>query len=360
MRTRLLHGESPEAVAEAARILRAGGLVAFPTETVYGLGADGFNAEAVRRIFAAKGRPADNPLILHVSGTAMASLVAEALPEVGRALAARFWPGPLTLVLPRREAVPAVVTAGLPTVAVRCPAHPIALALIEAVGRPLAAPSANRSGRPSPTTAEDVLEDLEGRIDAVLDGGPTGLGVESTVVDVTVSPPVVLRPGGVTLEALRAVAPDAVLHPAVRGRGDRAGAGGEGVPDEVPRSPGMKHVHYAPRAELILFDGPAEAAASAAAARALGFLARGRRVGVLATDETLECYRQAQERGAVVVSMGSRARLEGVAASLFHLLRWLDRQGVSVIVAEGVQREGLGLAIMDRLTRAAREVWVAG
>ncbi len=352
MTTIVLDASRPEAVEQAAGIIRRGGIVAFPTETVYGLGADGFNAVAVERIFAAKGRPADNPLILHVAGEEMVDLVARGRPATADVLMARFWPGPLTLVLPRREEVPDVVAAGLPTVAVRCPAHPVALALIAGVGRPVAAPSANRSGRPSPTTAEDVMEDLAGRIDAVLDDGPTGLGVESTVVDVTVSPPLVLRPGGLPLEALREVLPGVRLHPAVLDGGKGAAEAG------AARSPGMRYVHYAPRADLILIEGPPDRVAREACLRALGLLERGLRVGVLATDETLECYREAAARGVIVRNMGSRRRLDQVAASLFHLVRSLDRQGVAVILAEGVEREGLGLAVMDRLTRAAREVLV--
>lgn len=344
--TQVLDAAAPGAVERAAAILREGGLVAFPTETVYGLGADGFNPEAVARIFAAKGRPADNPLILHVTGADMLEGVARELPPPARALMDAFWPGPLTLVLPRGPAVPAAVSAGLDTVAVRAPAHPVALALIRAAGRPLAAPSANRSGRPSPTRAEDVLEDLAGRIDAILDGGPTGIGVESTVVDVTVSPPVLLRPGGVPSEVLAAALPGL--------RRAEAGAGGDGGAGPA-RSPGMKYAHYAPRARVILVLGPAGRVAEAVRRRAESLAQEGRRVAILATEETAGAYHALGARAAVQV-LGSRGDPAGAGRRLFAALRDLDRLGAEVILAEGLPEAGLGEAVMDRLRRAAREV----
>ncbi len=335
--TLVLDAAEPGAVDLAAAVLRDGGLVAFPTETVYGLGADGLNPAAVRRIFAAKGRPADNPLILHVSGPEMLGQVVREVPAEAGALMREFWPGPLTLVLPRQPAVPDEVTAGLNTVAVRCAAHPVALALIAAVGRPLAAPSANRSGRPSPTRAEDVLEDLAGRIDAVLDGGPSGVGVESTVVDLTVEPPAVLRPGGLPPEDLRRVIPALVI-----------GAGSEAGP---ARSPGLKYTHYAPRAYLVLVEGPAEQVGAEIRRRAAVLRAAGRSVAVLAAEESRDRY-----PGERVVILGSRRDPERAAAALFASLRDLDRSGIEVILAEGIPRRGLGLAVMDRLERAAREI----
>lgn len=367
--TLVLPASDPEAIRRAADIILAGGTVAFPTETVYGLGADGLNAMAVRRVFAVKGRPPDNPLILHISDPEMLTSVARDIPEVAHGLIKEFWPGPLTLVLRKREGVPDEVTAGLGTVAVRCPDHPVALALIRAVGRPLAAPSANRSGRLSPTDAGDVIEELGGRVDAVLDGGPTVLGVESTVVDLTSSPPAVLRPGALPPEAIRRVLPDLFVTGDRGGQEpSREGAAHEGAAGAA-RSPGLKYGHYAPRASVILVragggvggedgggdDGIVRISARVIA-RAEGLLGRGLRVGVAATDETLPAYRGLSDKGAVVASMGERAALETIAAGLYRTLRSLDRQGLDVIVVEGVTGGGLGLAIMDRLARAAGEV----
>lgn len=362
--TLVLPASDPEAIRRAADIILAGGTVAFPTETVYGLGADGLNPLAVRRVFSVKGRPPDNPIILHISGPEMLPAVAREVPEVAHGLVKEFWPGPLTLVLRKREGVPDEVTAGLETVAVRCPDHPVALALIRAVGRPLAAPSANRSGRLSPTDAGDVIEELGGRVDAILDGGPTVLGVESTVVDLTSSPPAVLRPGALPPEEIRRVLPDLFVAGDRGGQApSREGAAHEGAAGAA-RSPGLKYGHYAPRASVILVragggDGGDDGIARISAkviARAEGLLGRGLRVGVAATDETLPAYRGLSDKGAVVASMGERAALETIAAGLYRTLRSLDRQGLDVIVVEGVTGGGLGLAIMDRLARAAGEV----
>lgn len=336
--TLVLDAALPGDMARAADILRAGGLVAFPTETVYGLGADGLNPDAVRRIFVAKGRPADNPLILHLDGPEMLGRVAQHIPAQAERLMAAFWPGPLTLVLERRPEVPDAVTAGLDTVAVRCPDHPVARELIAEVGRPLAAPSANRSGRPSPTRAEDVLEDLAGRIDAVLDGGPTGLGIESTVLDLTVDPPALLRPGGVPLEDLREFLPRVVAV------GEATGP---------VRSPGMKYAHYAPRAYLVLVEGPEEAVAAEIRRLAAKYRQDGRTVAILAV--TGQAY-----PGETVLRLGPPGHWHEIAASLYRTLRELDRRGIEVALAEGIPRAGLGLAIMDRLERAAREVISTG
>ena len=240
MRTLFLKADEP-GVRRGAEVIRAGGLVAFPTETVYGLGADALSDSAVARIFEAKERPRGNPLIVHLAGAAALESVAARVPPRARDAAARFWPGPLTLVLPRAGTVPLITTGGLETVAVRVPSHPVARALIEASGRPIAAPSANRSGRPSPTRAEHVREDLDGRIELILDGGPTPVGVESTVLDMTTEPPMLLRPGGVTLEQLR----DCLGEVAVLAGDDEEAAG---------RSPGLRYRHYAPRAQVIVIE----------------------------------------------------------------------------------------------------------
>ncbi|HEY3083341.1 MAG TPA: L-threonylcarbamoyladenylate synthase [Chloroflexota bacterium] len=324
-----------EAIREAAEVIRAGGLVAFPTETVYGLGANALDDAAVRRVFAAKQRPADDPLIVHLASAADVGSVAAEAPAGLAELADRFWPGPLTLVLPRGPAVPKSVTAGGETVAVRVPSHPVARRLIEAAGRPIAAPSANRFARPSPTTAEHVLEDLDGRIDLVLDDGPTPLGVESTVLDLTTEPPRILRPGGVTAEQLRAVL------------GDRLSA--SPVPAADHRSPGTAVRHYSPRARLDLFDGPS--AGAAVARRAAELAGRGQRVGALAFDG--DPLAAALPPGVLVEPLGSEAALEEAARRLYAALRALDASGVEAIVARMPGPGGLGLALRDRLRRAA-------
>ncbi len=338
------------AIEWAAGILRSGGLVAFPTETVYGLGADGLNGEAVARIFEAKGRPADNPLILHLWGYDALNQVVSEVPSEARVLAEAFWPGPLTFILKKNDLVPDAVSAGLSTVAVRCPDHPVALALLRAVGRPLAAPSANLSGRPSPTTAGDVLEDLAGRIEAVLDGGPTTHGIESTVIDLTVSPPVLLRPGAVPPEVLRKYLPGLVLAKGVLPELS-GGEGGKGD-DARPASPGMKYRHYSPRAQLILVRGEPEKIPLRV--RELAQDLSGMRVAFLVTEETM-----VELSGMVngeLVNVGQRNKPEGIAAGLYRILREVDRTGVDVIIAEGIPLNGWGVAVMDRLLRAANGV----
>lgn len=337
-----------ETISRAAAIIRRGGLVAFPTETVYGLGADALNPVAVRRLFAAKGRPSDNPFILHVASWDRArELVdfrhpgAAKAGDLARELAGRFWPGPLTLVLPRAPCVPPEVTAGLDTVAIRAPAHPVALALIAAAGVPLAGPSANVSGRPSPTTAAHVLADLGGRIEMILDAGPSGVGVESTVLDLTRDPPVILRPGGVTEEAL------------VRMLGKvREASPGEFREGPAP-APGTKYRHYAPRVPLLLCEKLPPGGLPLLLAEGRRWQARGCRVGALVAEE--EAAGLPPEW--VVSVVGSRARPEQVAARLFGALRQLEEEGVDVILALPFPEEGLGKAIMNRLRKAASGAW---
>jgi L-threonylcarbamoyladenylate synthase len=347
MKTRLIRVDPthPEdtAVAEAAALVRQGELVAFPTETVYGLGANALDAAAVRRIFEAKGRPANDPLIVHLAGVEWLPRVVASVPPEVNALATRFWPGPLTLILPRSAAVPPEVTAGLPTVAVRVPAHPVALALLRASDLPIAAPSANRFGGVSPTTAEHVWQDLAGRIACILDAGPTPIGVESTVLDLSTRPPRILRPGGTPREAL-----EAVLGPVAVWEGT---SGGGAQP-----SPGLLAKHYAPRARLILvLGGEAEALTARVVDIARTLSAQGERVGVLLTDEDARRV-EALLPGVSLLALGSQTDLTEIARNLYAALRQLDAQGITAIVTRDFGSYGLGLAIRDRLRRAASEV----
>lgn len=342
-RTLVLDPAAPDAaaIAEAARCLRAGGLVAFPTETVYGLGASAYSAAAVAGIYRAKGRPAHNPLIVHLAAAADLDAAAQAVPPAAWQLAAQFWPGPLTLVLRRAERVAANVSAGRDTVAVRVPAHPVARALIAAAGVPVAAPSANRFARPSATSAAHVLADLDGRIDLLLDAGPTPIGVESTVLDLTTPVPALLRPGGITLEALRAVLGDITAATALLPLDEAAAQ---------PASPGMLSKHYSPEAPLLLYDGPFEAVTAALRAEAQARAAGGARVGLLLAAEDRPLL---ADLPAVIVTPGPRADPAQFARGLFAALRALDAQGVDVILARQFPAQGLGLALADRLLRAA-------
>jgi len=360
-------------IREAAGILRQGGLVAFPTETVYGLGADARNARAVERVFTAKGRPADDPLIVHVLDIEGAEAVAAELPAAARVLAEAFWPGPLTLVVPRAPSLPEAVTAGLGTVAVRAPRHAVARALIAAFGAAVAAPSANPFGRTSPTTALHVAADLGDAVDLILDGGPCSVGIESTVVDCTCTPPAVLRPGGVSLEALREVLPAVAVRcagaaDAADGRGDSAGVGAtcagdgadsvamidlEGAPAEAEarRSPGTYSRHYAPRARLVLVQGGGNALAAALVEAAERVAAAGKRVGLLLADDDGRLC--ADVRRVVCVSVGPLNDPDRVARRLFAALRELDAMDVDIVLARDFGSRGVALAIRDRLSRAA-------
>ena len=333
----ILSQATPEAVARAARIIREGGLVGFPTETVYGLGADALNADAVRSIFAAKGRPGDNPLIVHVScEREISRLIRGEIPRVARQLMQAYWPGPMTLVFPKSHLIPDAVSAGLDTVGIRMPSHPVAHDLIARSGCPIAAPSANRSGRPSPTTAQHVMDDMDGRIPLILDGGSCGVGVESTVIDVTGSVARVLRPGGVTpqmiAEATGAVEVDsAVMRPLREG--------------EKPRSPGMKYRHYAPEGDLLIFEGEAQAVAAAICDH---YDHCGGSAAILARPGHEAFYGRRR-----VVALGSADTPESVAAHLFAVLRQMDDEQVRFIFSEAVDASGVGLAVMNRLGRAA-------
>jgi L-threonylcarbamoyladenylate synthase len=336
----------PAAIAEAASVIARGGLVAFPTETVYGLGANALDATAVARIFEAKGRPADDPLIVHLADVGQLGRVAKDIPPVARTLGLAFWAGPLTLVLHKQPAISDLVTAGLPTVAVRVPAHRVARALLDACAVPVAAPSANRFGRPSPTRASHVLADLGGVVDLVLDGGPTSIGVESTIVDCTRTPPVVMRPGGITAEQLRPLVPD--LHWEAR----------QARPGMPLSAPGQLLRHYAPAAPLTLFVGPVEAVQRRLGVEARAQVGKGQRVGILAPEEDVLALAPVlaapASAGRVLLrAYGRRAAPATAAEALFDALRALDAEQPDVILAAGVGLAGLGAAIHDRLMRAA-------
>jgi L-threonylcarbamoyladenylate synthase len=334
--------QKPEAakIRVASEFIKKGGLVAFPTETVYGLGADALNPQAVLALFAAKKRPLDNPPIVHVENIDDVYKLAKHVSSKAELLMKQFWPGPLTLVLERSDAVPNVTVAGLSTIAIRMPKNNVALALIKESECPIAAPSANLAGKPSPTTAQHVFDDLSGRIDAILDGGPTRIGVESTVLDLSVDPPMVLRPGGTSFEALKKVLDDVKLHPFVAAEVEVA------VCDA--RSPGMRHKHYSPNAKVILVEGSVPAMVEKVKELIASCKSSGSKVGVLATDETASKY-----DANVVKSLGSRFNLDAVAQNLFRMLREFDEEDVDVIIAEGVPAEGLGLAVMNRLRKAS-------
>ena len=335
--------EGREALAQAAEILRGGGLVAMPTETVYGLGANALDAAAVARIFAAKQRPSWDPIIVHIAGPVennamLAALVTE-IPAAARKLMAAFWPGPLTLLLPRSAAVPDAVTAGRPLVGIRMPAHPVAFELIGLAGVPVAAPSANLFSHTSPTTAEHVLHDLDGRIDAILDAGPAEHGVESTVLDPCQSPMVIYRPGAITEEQIRAAAGDVEIH--------RAALIEPGAEAAALPSPGVGIRHYAPRARVVLVDRPAadlEPAIAAAAEECAG-----RRVGIMLPSG----WSSGRLGGAAVFDWGRWDVPEELAAGLYAGLRALDAAGCEVIVCPVPRAEGIGTAIRDRLRKAA-------
>ncbi len=338
------------AIETAGRILREGGLVAFPTETVYGLGGDALNPASSKRIYAAKGRPSDNPLIVHICELSALGTIARDIPEEAFRLAEAYWPGPLTMILHKNDIVPAETTGGLDTVAVRFPSHRVAQALIRAEGGYVAAPSANRSGRPSPTLARYCREDLDGRVEMIIDGGEVGIGLESTIVDLTGLPagrPVLLRPGRITLEMLEETVGPVDL--------DAASLGGES--SGRPKAPGMKYRHYAPKGSLTIIEGPRDAVTAYINEQTDACRREGRRTGVICTDETAACY-----RADVIRSAGSRSDEEAVAHSLFRILREFDEEGAEVLFSESFSEEsfggdgrtaGMGQAIMNRLIKAA-------
>ncbi len=329
-----------EKIRIAAGFIKKGGLVAFPTETVYGLGANALNPKAVSALFKAKKRPPDNPPIVHVGNMKDVYRIAKGILPKAEKLMKTFWPGPLTLIFKRSELVPDVTVAGLGTIAVRKPRHNVALALIRESSCPIAAPSANLAGKPSPTTAKHVLDDLEGRIDVILDAGPTHIGVESTVLDMTVDPPQILRPGGTPYEILKKTLGKVELNPVAIAE--------KALPIEKARSPGVKHKHYAPNAEVIVVEGVVPAVINKVKELVESYVRKGKKIGVLATDETVAFY-----KADVVKSLGSRSDLAVIAKNLFRLLREFDSEDVDIILAEGIPIEGLGLAVMNRLRKAS-------
>ncbi len=331
---------SEQDVAEAAELLRAGELVAFPTETVYGLGGDALDAGASAKIYAAKGRPSDNPLIVHICDLSALEELAEDVPDEAYALAERFWPGPMTMILKKSACVPAATTGGLATIAIRMPSDPIAAMLLKVSGIYIAAPSANASGRPSTTRAEHVMEDLNGRIPLILDGGAVEIGIESTIVDLTGEVPLVLRPGYITIEELREVLPTVEYDPAVlrRQKDDTV----------VAKAPGMKYRHYAPKGQLLIYEGSQEAVVRRVLEEATRCREDGYKVAILASDETKDSY-----PGFEVRSVGGRHEEAHIAAALFDTLRAFDHMGADFIFGECFSEEGIGLAIMNRLIKAA-------
>ncbi len=330
--------EDNAVIRKAGEIIRAGGLVAFPTETVYGLGGDALNPEASGKIYAAKGRPSDNPLIVHICKLEDITRIVSEFPDTAKRLAQEFWPGPLTMVLPKADIVPKQTTGGLDTVAVRMPVDPTALAFIEAAGGYVAAPSANISGRPSPTGAGYVIEDMAGRIEMILDDGDVEIGLESTIVDLTGEVPMLLRPGFITHKML-----EDVLGPVDV---DKTILDGDCL--DKPKAPGMKYKHYAPRGELTIVTGEEEAVVAGINKLATEDADSGARVGIIATDETIKRYRAHS-----IKSVGSRQDEVSIARNLYRILREFDDEGIGVIYSESFATGGIGQAIMNRLLKAA-------
>ena len=323
------------AIERAAEIIKNGGLVAFPTETVYGLGANALDAEASKKIYEAKGRPSDNPLIAHIASLDTLDEIVEDVSDVAKKLIDKFWPGPMTLIFKKKDLVPDSTTGGLKTLAVRFPENEIAKALIEKSGVPIAAPSANTSGKPSPTKGEHVIEDLDGKVDMILDGGEVGLGLESTIIDVT-DKPTILRPGFITQEMLEQVIEEVELDKTILEKPTE---------DFAPKAPGMKYRHYAPKTELVIVRGSAENVA-----QKIREEAKNKKIAIITVDQHKDLY---DELDAKVVSWGDLENMDEIAHKIFDALRRVDEWGVDIIYCEAFEEEGLGLAVMNRLTKAA-------
>lgn len=351
METRIF---SKKDIEEAARVLKAGGLVAFPTETVYGLGGNGLSRDAARKIYAAKGRPSDNPLILHVSKIEEVNPLVESIPEKAKLLMESFWPGPLTLILKKSEIVPRESTGGLDTVALRCPDNALSLALIEKAGFPIAGPSANLSGSPSPTEASHVYHDLAGRIEGILDDGAVGIGVESTILDMSGDVPTLLRPGAITLEDLTEVLGEKPeVDPTLVGKKMEDGF--------IPKAPGMKYRHYAPKAEMILFcaveekgseDKISKRIAEYLEEEGLKFLEE--QIAILCAEESKHLYKDLVKKKDISLKiLGRRNEPLSMTHNLFRILRECDEEGIGLILSEGYPEEGIGFALMNRMKKAA-------
>ena len=325
-------------IEEAAQVIRDGGTVAFPTETVYGLGANALNEDSVKKIFIAKGRPQDNPLIVHVSSKDVSGLVKK-VPPVAQELINKFWPGPLTIILEKKDIIPNMTSANLDTIGIRMPNSEIALKLIELSERPIAAPSANISGRPSPTEVERCVEDLDGRVDYIIGGESSDIGVESTIIDCTVTPPMILRPGGITLEMLKEVDSSIVIDKALKSKPSA---------DLKPKAPGMKYRHYAPKAHLKIIRGKNEKTIEIIKEMLENYIEKNNNVAVLTTDENLNKFDKGN-----VISLGSEKDLIQIAKHLFEALRKCDDLGVQYILCQGFEEKGVGVAIMNRLSKAA-------
>ncbi len=326
------------ALEEAGECIQNGGLVVFPTETVYGLGANALNENAVKKIFEAKGRPQDNPLIVHVADYDIKNYVKE-VPDIAKKLMKSFWPGPLTVILKKSEVIPDATSAGLDSVGIRMPQNKVALMLIEKAGVPIAAPSANISGRPSPTELSRCVEDLEGKVDYIIGGSKSKVGLESTVVDCTSYPPCILRPGGITLEMLKKVCSDVYIDAAVMEKSKG---------DFKPKAPGMKYRHYAPKAPVKIIDGDLKKTIEKINEMVQNYIDEKKKVGIMATDETMNSYSKAE-----ILSLGSRNNLESVAHNLFETLRELDDRNVDIILSEAFEEKEIGIAVMNRLKKAA-------
>lgn len=323
---------------EAGRIIKAGGLVAFPTETVYGLGGDALNPQSSRKIYAAKGRPSDNPLIVHIADFDDIEFLVHEVTNDAKKLADRFWPGPLTMILPKSDNVPYETTGGLDTVAIRMPVHKTAAEFIRAAGGYVAAPSANISGRPSPTCAKYVIQDMNGRIDMIIDGGDAGIGLESTIVDLSCEVPCLLRPGYITIEQLRDVLGQVDVDKTIL----------DGDCKDRPKAPGMKYKHYAPKGDLTIVEGQSEPVTQRIYALTKEAKDEGKRVGIIATDETASFYIADS-----VKSIGSRLDEDMIAHRLYTILREFDDENIEVIYSESFSTSGIGQAIMNRLLKAA-------
>ena len=357
METRIF---SKKDIEEAAQILKAGGLVAFPTETVYGLGGNGLDKEAARKIYAAKGRPSDNPLILHVSKMEEVYPLVESVPEKAKLLMESFWPGPLTVILKKSEIVPRESTGGLDTVALRCPDNALSLALIEKAGFPIAGPSANLSGSPSPTEASHVYHDLSGRIEGILDDGAVGIGVESTILDMSTDRPTLLRPGAITLEDLTEVLGEKPeIDPTLLGKKMEDGF--------IPKAPGMKYRHYAPKAEMILFCAVEEKGSEDKISKRIeeyleeeGQEFLEEKIAILCAEESKHLYKDLAEKKDISLKiLGRRDEPLSMTHNLFRTLRECDEEGIGVILSEGYSEKGIGFALMNRMKKAAGQKIIA-